>query len=200
LQAFISARVAQGRAPTSVTNEVYALLGVVRFQQEQGESIPASLFRVELPKDPELAPRYLPEAEAQQLERHRRAYLALDTPEGRRDAVGYFLLAQRGLRLSELLDLKRGDVDLAGQRLRIEEAKGRRDRVVYLSQACVQALERYLAGQPAGPEVALLCHPSGQGVSYRWVQERVRQWGEEIGVVGVSPHRLRHTFATRLIK
>jgi integrase/recombinase XerD len=114
--------------------------------------------------------------------------------------ISYFLLAQRGLRLSELLDLKRGDVDLAGQRLRIEEAKGRRDRVVYLSQACVQALERYLAGQPAGPEVALLCHPSGQGVSYRWVQERVRQWGEEIGVVGVSPHRLRHTFATRLIK
>jgi site-specific recombinase XerD len=199
LQAFISARVDLGRAPTTVTNEVYALLGVVRFQQEQGESIPASIFRVELPKDPELAPRYLPEAEAQQLERHMRAYLACDTPEGRRDAVGYFLLAHTGLRLSELLDLKRGDVDLAGQRLRIEEAKGRRDRVVYLSQACVQALERYLAGQPAGPEVALLCHPSGQGVSYRWVQERVRQWGEEIGVVGVSPHRLRHTFATRLI-
>jgi len=199
LQAFISARVAQGRAPTTVTNEVYALLGVARFQQEQGQSIPANIFRVELPKDPELAPRYVPEADAHRLEQHMRTYLLDDTPEGRRDAVGYFLLAHTGLRLSELLDLKRGDVDLAGQRLRIEEAKGRRDRVVYLSQACVQALERYLAGQPAGPEVALLCHPSGQGVSYRWVQERVRQWGEEIGVVGVSPHRFRHTFATRLI-
>jgi intergrase/recombinase len=44
-----------------------------------------------------------------------------------------------------------------------------------------------------------VCHPSGQAVSYRWVQERVRQWGEEIGVAGVSAHRLRHTFATRLI-
>jgi len=199
LQAFISARIEQGRAPTTVTNEIYALLGVVRLVQEQGERIPQSVFRVELPKDPELAPRYLPEAEALRLEQHMRAYLTHDTPEARRDTVGYFLLAHTGLRLSELLDLKRGDVDLAGQRLRIEEAKGRRDRVVYLSQTCVQALERYLAGQPAGPEVALLCHPSGQGVSYRWVQERVRQWDEEIGVVGVSPHRLRHTFATRLI-
>ncbi len=125
-----------------MTNEVYALLGVLRLRQEQGESIAASIFRVELPKDPELAPRYLPEAEAQRLESHMRVYLADDTPEGRRDAVGYFLLAHTGLRLSELLDLKRGDVDLAGQRLRVEEAKGRRDRVVYLSQACVQALER----------------------------------------------------------
>jgi site-specific recombinase XerD len=199
LQAFISRRVEQGRAPTTVTNEVYALLGVLRMMQEQGESIPESVFRVELPKDPELAPRYLPEAEALRLEQHMRTYLTRDTPEGRRDAVGYFLLAHTGLRLSELLDLKRGDVDLAGQRLRIEEAKGRRDRVVYLSQTCVQALERYLAGQPAAPEVALLYHPSGRPVSYRWVQEKVRQWGEAAGVAGVSPHRLRHTFATQLI-
>jgi site-specific recombinase XerD len=199
LQAFISRRVEQGRAPTTVTNEVYALLGVVRFQQEQGESIPDSVFRVELPKDPELAPRYLPEVEAQRLEQHMRAYLTHDTPEGRRDAVCYFLLAHTGLRLSELLDLKRADLDLAGQRLRIEEAKGRRDRVVYLSQTCVQAVERYLAGQSAAPEVALLCHPSGRPVTYRWVQHQVRQWGEAAGVAGVSPHRLRHTFATRLI-
>jgi site-specific recombinase XerD len=128
-----------------------------------------------------------------------RASLGDDTPEGRRDAVGYFLLAHTGLRLSELVDLKRGDVELAGQRLRIEEAKGRRDRVVYLSQACVQALERYLAGQPGTPEAPLLCHASGQAVSYRWVQQQVQRWGEAAGVRGVSPHRLRHTFATRLI-
>jgi integrase/recombinase XerD len=199
LQAFISARIAQGCAPTTVTNEVYALLGVLHRLHEQGESIPESVFRVELPKDPELAPRYLPEAEAQRLESHMRAYLALDTPEGRRDAVGYFLLAHTGLRLSELLDLKRSDVDLAGQRLRIEEAKGRRDRVVYLSAACVQALERYLAGQPGTVDTPLLCHPTGQPVSYRWVQKQVKQWGEAAGVLRVSPHRLRHTFATRLI-
>src|SRR4029453_12513464 len=124
-----------------------------------------------------------------------RAYLTRDTPEGRRDAVVYFLLAHTGLRLSELLDVGRGDVDLAGQRLRVEEAKGRRERVVYLSQACVQALERYLAGHAVTADAPLVCHPSGQGVSDRWVQHQVRQWGIKAGVAGVSPHRLGHTFA-----
>jgi integrase/recombinase XerC len=199
LQAFISARIEQGCAPTTVTNEVYALLGVLRFQQAQGDRIPLSVFRVELPKDPELAPRYLPEAEARCLEQHMRACLLVQSAEGRRDAVGYFLLAHTGLRLSELLDLKHGDVDLAGKRLRVEEAKGRRDRVVYLSEVCVQALSQYLAWQPGTADGPLLCHPNGQGVSYRWVQKQVRQWGEEAGVPSVSPHRLRHTFATRLI-
>ena len=199
LQAFISARIAQGCAPTTVTNEVYALLGVLGMLREQGQSISQNVFRVELPKDPELARRYLPEAEAQRLEQHMRAYLTLDTPEGRREAVGYFLLAHTGLRLSELLDLKRGDVELVGQRLRIEEAKGRRDRVVYLSAACAQALEREQAAQPGTVDTALVCHPTGQPVSYRWVQKQVKQWGAEAGVEGVSPHRLRHTFATRLI-
>jgi hypothetical protein len=56
-QVFISRRVEQGCAPTTVTNEVSALLGVLRMVQEQGQSIPESVFRVELPKDPELAPR-----------------------------------------------------------------------------------------------------------------------------------------------
>ncbi len=45
----------------------------------------------------------------------------------RRDAAVYFLLAHTGLRLSELIDLKRGDLDLTGGRLRVEDAKGRHD-------------------------------------------------------------------------
>jgi site-specific recombinase XerD len=128
------------------------------------------------------------------------AYLAHDTPDCRRDAAVYFLLAHTGLRLSELIDLKRSDVDLVGGRLRVEDAKGRHDRVVYISATCVQAVTRYLAGQPAAPANApLVCHPTGQPVSYRWVQHEVYRWAEEAGVNGVSCHRLRHTFATRLV-
>lgn len=200
MQAFITFRIEQGCAPTTVTNDTYAVLGVLRLRQEQGDPISASIFRVELPQDPELAPRALSEADAQHLERQMHTYLVEDTPAARRDAVTYFLFAHTGLRLSELLDLKRGDVDVGGGRLRIEEAKGRRDRLVFLSPTCQRALEGYLAAQPAAPaDAPLLCHPSGKPVAYSWVQNAVRRWGHAAGVPGVSPHRLRHTYATRLI-
>lgn len=102
--------------------------------------------------------------------------------------------------MSELLDLQRGDLDVSGARLRITDGKGRRDRIVYLSPTAVHALERYLTGHPPQPPSApLFVHPSGHPVSYYWVQERVRTWGEQAGVSGVSPHRLRHTLATRLL-
>jgi site-specific recombinase XerD len=199
VQAYVDARLAQGCAPTTITNEVFPALGVLRLRQEQGEAIADSVFRITWPKDRERLPRDLPEADARRLERHMSAYLSHDTPDCRRDAAVYFLLAHTGLRLSELIDLKRNDVDLAGRRLRIEDAKGRHDRVVYLSPTCVQALQRYLAGQPLAAAAPLLCHPTGQPVTYRWVQYQVHRWGEEAGVPGVSCHRLRHTFASRLI-
>ena len=199
LQAFITCRIEHGCAPTTVTNDTYAVLGVLRLRQAQGTPIPASVFRVEFPKDPELAPRALSEADAQRLERPMHNRLVQDTSEARRDAVAYFLLAHTGIRLSELLDLKRADVDLVGGRLRIEEAKGRRDRIVYLSPTCQRALERYCGAQPAAADTPLVCHASGKPVAYSWVQTAVRRWGQDAGVMGVSPHRLRHTFATRLI-
>jgi len=200
VQAYVDARLAQDCAPTTITNEVFPALGVLRLRQEQGEPIPDSVFRLTWPKDRERLPRDLPEADARRLERHLHAYLAHDTPDCRRDAAIYFLLAHTGLRLSELIDLKRSDVDLVSGRLRVEDAKGRHDRVVYLSATCVQAVERYLAGQPAAPpDAPLVCHPTGEPVSYRWVQAQVHRWGEEAGVTGVSCHRLRHTFATQLV-
>jgi site-specific recombinase XerD len=199
LQTFITARLAQGNAASTISNIVYPLLAVLRFRLEQGDPIPASLFRLELPKDPELTPRYLPEAEAQDLERYMLAVLERDPLEDRRDAMAYFLLAHTGLRAGELLDLKRGDVDLAGQRLRITEAKGRRDRYVYLSVTCVVALERYWAKQPLAPDAPLLCHPAGQPLSYSWLRRRVVRWAVAAGIPPSSPHRLRHTFATRLL-
>jgi site-specific recombinase XerD len=199
VQAYVDARLAEGRAPTTITNEVFPALGVLRLRQEQGDPVPDSVFRISWPKDRERLPRDLPEADARRLERHMSAYLSHDTPDCRRDAAVYFLLAHTGLRLSELVDLKRHDVDLAGRRLRIEDAKGRHDRVVCLSPTCVQALQRYLAGQPLAADAPLICHPTGQPVSYRWVQYQVHRWGEEAGVPAVSCHRLRHTFATRLV-
>jgi integrase len=125
----------RGCKASTVTNTLYPLWGVLRVCEAQGQTIAPSLFRVTPPKDPEPAPRHLSNAEAITLERHLHTYLTQDGPHPRRDAACYFLLAHTGIRLNELLDLRRGDVDQLGQRLRIVEGKGLKDRIVYLSPA-----------------------------------------------------------------
>lgn len=200
VQDFVDDCVNRKRSASTVKNVLYPLWGVLRLRQAQGETIPESLFRLDLPKADERTPRHLSEAEAIQLERHLRAYLVHDTPEARRDAAWYFVLAHTGIRLGELIDLRQGDLDLAGGRLRIDEGKGHKDRIVYLSAMAQQAVEHYLARLPAQPPEAPLFYRATQApLAYRWVQFRLRQLGEEAGVAHLSPHRLRHTLATRLI-
>jgi integrase/recombinase XerC len=200
LQTYIHEQLAAARAPSTVKNVLYPLWTALRERQQAGDPIPESLFRLELPKGRNVAPRHLTEAEATQLDRQLRAYLVQDTPEARRDAAWVFVLAHTGIRLNELLDLRRGDLDLTGRRLHIDQGKGRKDRVVYLSATAQQALTRYLAARPALPaDAPLFYRTAAEPLTYRWVEYRLRQVGDEAGVAHVTPHRLRHTLATRLI-
>jgi len=200
LLAYLDEQLAAGRAPSTVKNSLYSLWGVLHLRQAQGDPVPDSIFRIDLPKAREATPRHLTEAEAAQLERHLRAYLVHDTPEARRDAAWYFVLAHTGVRLNELIDVCRGDLDLAAGRLRIDQGKGRKDRVVYLSATAQQALDRYLVALPRqAPEAPLFYRTLGVPLAYRWVEYRLRQLGDEAGVAHVTPHRLRHTLATQLI-
>jgi integrase/recombinase XerC len=200
LRAYVDECVAKQQAPSTVKNVLYPLWGVLRQRQTQGESIVESIFRMSLPKDREIAPRHLSESEATRLEERMRTYLAQETFEAQREAAWYFVLAHTGIRLNELIDLRRGDLDLAGGRLRIDQGKGHRDRIVYLSDTAQHALGRYLAAlPPQAPEAPLFYRAEGAPLGYRWVQSRLQELGNEAGVAHVSPHRLRHTFATRMV-
>ena len=113
------------------------------------------------------------------------------------DRAWFYLLAHQGLRLCELCDLCVGDVDLQGRRLLIRQGKGQRDRFIPLSPATVSALHSYLAVRgPAHTDHLLLYdrRPIKPGL----IQARLRRYGKA-AQVGVSPHRLRHTLATRLM-
>lgn len=198
LQSYIDHRLAAGRAASTVKNVIYPLWGVLHLLAEQGVALSPSLFRLRLPKGGEALPRPLSEAEAQRLERYvRQTLLEQEDSEARRDAAWFFVLLHTGIRLNEFLDLRRADLDLEGARLRIREGKGRRDRVVYLSRTALLALQRYLAQTPRQPEGPLF-QQVGRPLREGWVWRRLRALGEAAGVSGVSPHRLRHTFATRL--
>jgi integrase/recombinase XerC len=118
-----------------------------------------------------------------------------------RDRAILELLYGTGIRLSELVSLSVGDVDTAGGLMRVS-GKGRKQRVVPLGRAAARAVDRYLscAKQERGANDPLLLNARGGRLSGRSVQRivarRLRQVSE---ARRLSPHVLRHTFATHML-
>jgi integrase/recombinase XerC len=119
---------------------------------------------------------------------------------GRRDRALLELAYSAGLRLSELVGLDRGDVDHKGGLLRVR-GKGRRERIVPVGAAALAALDRYLVARPEGRgDEPVFLNPQGRRLSGRTVQRVVRRrLGDMASGLGVSPHALRHSFASHLL-
>ena len=112
-----------------------------------------------------------------------------------------------GLRLSELLGLHRGDLDRGARLLRVR-GKGRKERVTPVGERALAALDRYLAaqGRSAGPRDEPLflgrarAGAPPQALSPRTIQRMVRRRLAAVaGGLGVTPHALRHSFASHLL-
>ena len=128
-----------------------------------------------------------------------------------RKAAMVWLMARAGLRVGEVLALKRSDVDLAGRLLHVRASMSRREglrpvkgregggRVIPLSEDLAERLRVHLSGSVASIEGWLFTAPKGGRVRYNnW---RARTWMrivDEASIDDVNPHDLRHTVATRL--
>lgn len=200
LEAWLSARQAAGLAATTQATELTTLLGFLRFVVEhEATPLNPNLFRVPYPARPAPLPRHLTEAEYHRLAQVVLADTAAATPTAARDRAWFFTLAHTGVRVSELLNLRLGDLDLASGRLLIRAGKHARDRVVYLTPTLTQALRLHLAHRDATTtDDHLWLDESGHPLRDHQVRHRLRRWGQQCDVA-VTPHRLRHTWATRLL-
>jgi len=123
------------------------------------------------------------------------------TRRGLRDRAVLELLYGSGIRLAELCGLLRRDLDLAGGQMLVR-GKGAKERIVPLQGGARRWLERHLAGA-AMPRAADPVFPGrrpDQGLSPRTIQRIVgRYLGQVAAIRRVSPHVLRHSFATHLL-
>lgn len=124
-----------------------------------------------------------------------------DTILGMRDRAMLILLYGAGIRASECAGLKEGDVDMIERTVRVC-GKGGHERVIPLNDRVVQALKAYARTRGAAlPKAPFFRSRFGRALTRGAVFERVRTWGLRAHVSkAISPHRLRHTFATHLIR
>ena len=120
-----------------------------------------------------------------------------------RDRAILELLYSSGLRLSELTDLDRDDVDMQDATVRVT-GKGNKDRIVPVGRLALAALVKWhrARGELApADETALFVSNRGTRLSKRSVQARVTHWAKRQGIdTNVFPHLFRHSFATHLLE
>jgi integrase/recombinase XerD len=145
------------------------------------------------PRRSQSLPKYLTEAEASRLRR---------TAADPRDRAFVSLLLYSGLRVGELCRLTLEAVDFADRTLRVRSGKGDKDRLVIVTDTCLEDLKGWLDVRPASGQDFVFPGMRGRrNVAERTVQRAVLRLAKEAGLEKVvTPHVLRHTLATSLLR
>ena len=199
---YIDQQLAAGYKVSSVNHHLYTFQATLRFLQQQGMAVPHALLTLPGLKKPLPLPRFLTDSQILALrhvlrQRAEQAHTTAALRNARLDLAAFYLLWQGGLRLGELEDLQLSDVDLAARVLIIRGGKGLKDRAVFLTERVIESLQDYLAAR--GP--ALTDHLfiyRHKPLAKDLIRDRLKAAGMRAGVK-VTPHMLRHTFATQLI-
>jgi integrase/recombinase XerC len=209
IRRYLAALMAGGLARTSVSRRLSALRGFFTFLQSRRWREDNPTTGLHAPKLPERLPHYLEEDEVTEL------LSAPDatTPQGMRDRAILETLYATGMRVSELValntqDLARADAHAGLTALRVT-GKGNKQRVVLLGEEAMAALQQYLqGGRPAlltqatdqRDEGALFLNRFGTRLTDRSIARMLHKYVMlTCARHGISPHALRHTFATHLM-
>ncbi len=146
-------------------------------------------------------PRHLPKVLTADEQRAFLAKFDRRYTSGLRNLVAVRLMLECGLRCGEVVAVKPEHVDLDTCRLLVREGKGAKDRVVWFNDDLRDLIVRWLDRRPAS--VWLLCTRHGGQVNTRYLRELVKRKAVAAGISEaerVTPHVLRHSFATDLLR
>ena len=202
LEAFARHLMTAGLAPRSVARAIACVRGMYKFLLVEKKIAADPAEDLQAPRAWPALPKYL------DLEQVDRLLQQPDTtiPRGLRDKALIELLYATGLRVSELLALKAGDINLDAGYLTCV-GKGDKERIVPLGESAAGWVRRYIAdGRPAllkGRKSPWLFvnAKGGTGLSRVGFWKVLKEYGIKAGVSrNLSPHVLRHSFATHLLE
>jgi integrase/recombinase XerC/integrase/recombinase XerD len=204
VRAYVAALSERELAPSTSARKLAALRALFNSQREHGKVMQNPAELVSTPKRARNLPRVLKAREAATL---------LDAIPARgplqlRDRAMFELAYACGLRAEEIVSLTLGDVDHDAEQLRVE-GKGRKTRFVPAGEVALKAVGEYvqrgrpLLAEPAGGVQALFLSKSGRRLGTSDVRRRLKGWARHSGVESttgaISPHALRHSYATHLL-
>jgi integrase/recombinase XerD len=197
LRKWIASLSREGLAPASIARAVSATRGFFKFLMLDGHIKSHPAEDLDTPQRFAYLPKFLTEDEIDRL------FAAPDvsTPEGIRDRALLEIMYAAGLRVSELVGLKQADVDLLAG-LVVCHGKGNKERRVPLGKSAIHWLQQYAAvkagyGKQTSPFVFL---HRGRPFTRQFAWSMIKRHAEKAGIRNVSPHTLRHSFATHLLQ
>jgi len=199
--AFVDALRELGMAPSSVERAVSAIKGFHRFMVSEQICTSHPTAALPLPKKPDRLPDVIS---------HEQAFALLDQPfpqtaAGMRDHTILEVLYGCGLRVSEVCGLDLGNVLLEDEVLRVT-GKGSKTRIVPIMGTAGEALRSYLdVARPNLASVrastaAVFLNQRGGRITRQSVHAIVEKYGRVVGIEGLHPHTLRHSFATHMLE
>jgi len=122
--------------------------------------------------------------------------------KGPRDRAMFMIMLRCGLRVEEVAHLSLGNIDLKRRILFIQDGKGAKDRIVYISNDALAALLEYLRVRPTNKVKKVFLVEKGplteQPISIRGIQKRMEYYARKTDLK-ISCHHLRHTMATQML-
>jgi len=179
-------------APLSVRRKLACLSSFFGFLQDMGYVQGNPARRLPLPKVEQLVPVTLSQEEAQQL------VAAAERPWTKCLVI---LLLTTGMRRSEAVAITLEDIDLDNGQLLVH-GKGSKERTVPLTQEAIGAIRHYLKHRKKTNCQRLFVSQTGESIQGRIVNRILTRVVKKAGLEGrgITPHTLRHTFATHLIR